>query len=86
MEYYSAIRRNKSESVPVRQMKPELIIQSEITHKEKNKYGILTYIYMGSRKITPIDLFTRRKRETDKEQTCGHKRGRREWDELIEEH
>ena len=26
VEYYSAIRRNKSESVPVRQMKVELII------------------------------------------------------------
>ena len=66
VEYYSAIRRNKSESVPVRQMKVELIIQSE-TQKEKNKYGILTYIYiyMESRKIIPINPFTHRKRKTD---------------------
>ena len=45
MEYYSAIKRNAFESVLVRQMNIEPIIQSEISQKEKNKYCILTYLY-----------------------------------------
>ena len=31
MEYYSAIKRNKFESVLVRQMTPETVIQSEVS-------------------------------------------------------
>ena len=38
MEYYSTINRNKFESVAVRQMNPEPVIQSEVSQKEKNKY------------------------------------------------
>ena len=45
MEYYSAIRKNKFESVLVRWMDLEPVIQSEISQKEKNKYSILTHIY-----------------------------------------
>ena len=45
MEYYSAIKRNAFESVLVRQMNIEPIIQSEISHKEKNKYCILKHIH-----------------------------------------
>ena len=41
MEYYSAIKRNSFESVPMRWMNLESIIQSEVSQKEKNKY-ILT--------------------------------------------
>ena len=44
MEYYSAIKRNVFESVLMRQMNLEPIIQSEASWKEKNKY-ILTLIY-----------------------------------------
>ena len=36
MGYYSAIKRNKSESVLVRWMNPETVIQSEVGQKEKN--------------------------------------------------
>ena len=36
MEYYSAIKRNKFESVLVRWMNPETVIQSEVGQKEKN--------------------------------------------------
>ena len=43
MEYYSAIKRNKSESVPVRWMNLEPVIQSEVS--QKNKYHILMRIY-----------------------------------------
>ena len=45
MEYYSAIKRNAFESVLMRWMNPEPIIQSEVSHKEKDKYHILTNIY-----------------------------------------
>ena len=45
MEYYSAIKRNTSESVLMRWMKIEPIIQSEVSQKEKDKYCILTHIY-----------------------------------------
>ena len=45
MEYYSAIKRKAFESVLMRWMKLEPIIQSEVSQKEKNKYHILTHIY-----------------------------------------
>ena len=38
MEYYSAIKRNTFESVLMRWMKLEPIIQSEISQKEKHPY------------------------------------------------
>ena len=44
MEYYSAIEKNAFESVLIRWMKLELIIQSEVSQKEKHKYSILTHI------------------------------------------
>ena len=45
MEYYSAIQMNKFEWVLVRWMKLEPVLQSEVSHKEKNKYRILIHIY-----------------------------------------
>ena len=45
MEYYSAIKKKAFESVLMRWMKLEPIIQSEISQKEKHKYSILMYIY-----------------------------------------
>ena len=45
IEYYSAIKRNKFESVEVRWMNLEPVIESEMSQKEKNKYHILTHIY-----------------------------------------
>ena len=45
MEYYSAIKRNTFESVLMRWMKLEPIIQGEVSQKEKDKYRILTHIY-----------------------------------------
>ena len=44
VEYYSAIKRNACESVLMRWMNLEPIIQSEVSQKEKDKYCILTYI------------------------------------------
>ena len=45
MEYYSAIKKNAFESVLMRWMKLEPIIQSEISQKEKYQYSILMHIY-----------------------------------------
>ena len=46
MEYYSAIKMNTFESVLMRWMKLEPIIQSEeVSQKEKHQYSILTHIY-----------------------------------------
>ena len=45
MEYYSAIKRNTFESVLMKWMNLELIIQSEVSQKEKDIYHILTHIY-----------------------------------------
>ena len=45
MEYYSAIKRSTFESVPMRWMNLELIIQSEVNQKEKDKYHILMHVH-----------------------------------------
>ena len=45
MEYYSAITKNAFKSVLMRWMKPEPILQSEVSQKEKHQYSILTHIY-----------------------------------------
>ena len=45
MEYYSAIKKNTFESVLMRWMKLEPIIQSEVSHKEKHQYSIIKHIY-----------------------------------------
>ena len=45
MEYYSAIKKNTLESVLMRWMKLEPIIQNEANQKEKLQYSILTHIY-----------------------------------------
>ena len=44
MEYYSAIKKNSFESVLMRWMKLEPIIQSEVSQKDKDQYSILTNI------------------------------------------
>ena len=44
-EYYSAIKKNTFESVLIRWMKLEPIIQSEVSQKEKCQYSILMHIY-----------------------------------------
>ena len=45
VEYYSAIEKNTFESVLMRWMKLEPIIQREVSQKEKHQYSILTHIY-----------------------------------------
>ena len=56
MEYYSAIKKNTFESVLMRSMNLEAIIQSEVSQKEKYKYCILTY--MESEEMALMNLFS----------------------------
>ena len=45
VEYYSATKRNTFQSVLMKWMKLEPIIQSEVSQKAKHQYSILTHIY-----------------------------------------
>ena len=45
MEYYSAIKKNIFESVLMRWMKLDPIIQSKVSQKEKHQFSILMDIY-----------------------------------------
>ena len=71
MEYYSAIKRNAFESVLMRWMKLEPIIQNEANQKEKDKYRIP--MYMESRKMVVKNLFAGQQwRNRHREQNYGH--------------
>ena len=70
-------------------MNLEPITQSEVSQKEKARYGILTrihtYIYMESRKMVLMNLSTgQRWRCSHREQTFGHSQGESRWDDLRE--
>ena len=81
MEYYSAIKKNTFESVLMRWMKLEPIIQSEVSQKEKHQYSI----NMEFRKMVTMTLYARQqKRHRCKEQTFGLCGRRQEWDDLTE--
>ena len=61
MKYYSAIKNNEFESVLMKWIKLEPIIQSEVSQKEKHQYSILThtYIYIIFRKMVTMTLYAR---------------------------
>ena len=72
IEYYSAAKNNAFESVLMRWMKLESIIQSGVSQKEKHQYSILTHIYMEFRKMVTITLYVReQKRHRCIEQSYG---------------
>ena len=62
MEYYSAIKKNLFESVLMRWMKLEPIIQSEVSQKDKDQYSILMHIYvlLKDGNDNPINHFLKR--------------------------
>ena len=45
MDSYSAVKKSEFESVLMRWMKLETIVQSEVSQKEKHQYRILMHIY-----------------------------------------
>ena len=70
LEYHSAIKKNSFESVLMRWMKLEPIIQSEVNQKDKDQYSILTHTEF--RKMVMITLYVKqRERHRCTEQTFG---------------
>ena len=68
MEYYSAIKRNETESLVEMWMDLETVIQSEVSQKEKNKYHILTHI-CGTQKNGTDETVCRAEIETKMQKT-----------------
>jgi len=60
MEYCSAIKRNETASFAETWMCLKIVIQSEVSQKENNKYCILTHI-CGIWKNAKIILFGKQK-------------------------
>ena len=71
MEYYSAIKKNAFESVLMRWMKLEPIIQSDVSQKEKHQYSILMHIYGIQKDGNNDSICETAKRHRCKEQTFG---------------
>ena len=83
MEYYLAIKKNTSESILMRWMKLEPIIQSEVSQKEKHQYSIL--IHMEFRNVVAKTLYARQqKKHRCIEQSFGLCGRRRRWDDTRE--
>ena len=74
MEYYSAMKRNTFESVLMRWVNLECIIQSEVSQKEKNKYCILMHI-CGIQKNGNDDLICKAKAVENKCMGAKEERG-----------
>ena len=101
MEYYSAIKRDALESVLIRWMNLEPIIQSEVSQKEKNEYHILTHTHTHTHIYIYIYIynlerwcwwtyFQRNKRDADIKKRFVHTAGEREggmnWESSVEMH
>ena len=75
MEYYSAIKRNKIVPFAETWVDLEIVILSELSQKEKNKYHILTHI-CGIQQNGTKNLFAKLKqRHRRREQMYGHQGG-----------
>ena len=87
MEYYSAIKKNTFESVLMRWMKVEPIIQSEVSQKEK-QYSILMHIYGIQKDGNNNPVYETAKRNTDIQNSLldsvGEGEGRMIWENGIE--
>ena len=86
-----AIKKNPFESVLMRCMKLEPILQSKVSQKEKHQYSILMhiyiYIYMEFRKMVIITLYARQqKRHKCIKQSFGLYGRGRGWDDLGKWH
>ena len=74
LEYYSAIKRNTFESVLMRLMNLEPIIQSEVSQKGKGRYHTVTHVY-GTLNDGTNDPICKAAKETRRQRTdSGHSR------------
>ena len=64
MEHYPAIKKNAFESILMKWMKLEHILQSEVSQKEKHQYSILMHIY-GIQKDGNDDPICKTARDAD---------------------
>ena len=88
MEYSSRIKKNTFESVLMRWMKLEPIIQSEVSQKEKHQYSIIMHIY-GIQKDGNDNPVCKTAKETQMYRTVFWTLWEREqerWDDLGEWH
>ena len=59
MEYYSAIKKNEIMSFVATWMDLETIILSAVSQKEKDKYHMVYRLYVESKKMIQMNLFTK---------------------------
>ena len=75
-EYYSAIKENEMMPFATTWMDLEIIIQSEVSQTEKDKYHVISLI-CGVRNMTQMNLFMKKKHtHRHSKQTCGYQRGK----------
>ena len=87
MEYYSAIKRNALESVLMRWMKLEPIIQSEVKSERETPIQYSKAIYMEFTKTVTTILYARQqKRHRCKKQPFRLRGRRKGWGDLREYH
>ena len=76
MEYYSAIKKNEIMPCAATWMDLEIVILSEVSQTEKDKYNMISLI-CGILKIVQKDLFTKEKQtHRHRKQTYGYQRGK----------
>ena len=85
VEYYSAMKRNKIIPFAVIQMDLEIVIQSKVSQKEKEKYCIISLICEIQKSGTD-ELTCRAEVESQMQKTNQwlSRRNRAGWDELVD--
>ena len=61
MEYYSAIKKNKIMPFAATWMDPEIVILSEVSQTQKDKYHIILLICGILKKMVQMNLFTKQR-------------------------
>ena len=86
----SAIKRDEMGSFVMIWMNLVSVIQSEVSQKKKNKYCLLTHIYMESRKVVLMTLFAGPNRDTNVENgladTAGEGEDGMSWESSFDIH
>ena len=84
MEYYSTIKRNEITPFVATQIYLAIVIQSEVSQKEKDKYHILIIsLYVESRIMIQMNLFAKQKKNHRcRKQIYGYQGRNGVWDEL----
>ena len=61
MEYYSAIKKNEIMPLAATRMDLEIITLSEVSHRDKDKYHMISLICGILKKKIQMNLFTKQK-------------------------